>query len=48
MSRNLDGKSLFRVLIKKTDSQIPEEVLWKVFELIFAVAFFTKENQKEN
>ena len=50
MSRNLEGKSLFRVLIKQTTEQskakspIAEEILWKVFELVFAVAFFNRSD----
>lgn len=61
--RNLDGKSLFRVLSKQAQkyfsdkskdslntsnefnySQYKDELLCKVFELVFVVAFFCKES----
>lgn len=52
IERNLEGKSLFKVLIRKADprssiqqqntTQYMDEILWKVYELIFAVAFFIK------
>ena len=57
IARNLEGKSLFKVLIKQADpsrrsanlstlaAAVPEEILWKVLELVFTVAFFTKDNR---
>jgi len=43
--QNLEGKSLFRILVKTADGKqdvLPEEALWKVFELVFTVAYFNK------
>lgn len=67
INRNLDGKSLFRVLSKQaqkyfsdkekhspnvsTDfnySQYKDELLCKVFELVFVVSFFCKENSQQS
>lgn len=46
IARNLDGKSLFRVLIKKAGSDkkasVPDEILWKILELTFVVAFIAR------
>ena len=50
LHRNLDGKSLFRVLSRqvqnrsKSDTAIKREILWKVLELIFVTAFFQKDD----
>ena len=50
LHRNLDGKSLFRVLSKqvqnrsKNDTTIKREILWKMLELIFVTAFFQKDD----
>lgn len=64
INRNLDGKSLFRVLSKQaqkylslndkslnnsTDfnyAQYKDELLCKVFELVFAISFFCKDNSQ--
>jgi hypothetical protein len=63
INRNLDGKSLFRVLSKQAQkyfsnkerpslnastefnyAQYKDELLCKVFELVFVVSFFCKES----
>ena len=75
IQRNLDGKSLFRVLSKQVHSNwdaygsdssrtkgltggasrnsdntesIKEEILWKVYEMIFVIAFFCKDDVTAN
>ena len=45
--QNLEGKSLFRILVKTADGKqegLPEEALWKVFELVFTIAYFNKSH----
>ena len=44
IQRNLDGKSLFKVLSKEKGKgkYISEEILFKVLELIFTVSFMKK------
>ncbi len=47
IKQNLEGKSLFRILVKTADGKqdtLPDEVLWKVFELVFTIAYFNKNN----
>lgn len=57
ISRNLDGKTLFRVLSRQAQqqlapnvelpaahSQLREELLWKVQELVFLVCFFWRKD----
>ena len=46
IQRNLDGKSLFRVLIKEKmkGQEIQEEILWKIFELIFTVGYMIRSH----
>lgn len=49
INRNLDGKGIFKVLSKQAQvshgqsTLMREEILWKLFELVFAIAFFSKD-----
>ena len=51
LARNLDGKSLFRVLIKKAGidkkAPVPQEISWKILELIFVVFFICRDKSEE-
>ena len=39
-NKMLDGKNLFKVLLKHCDT---EDIQWKIFELVFLVCFFCKD-----
>jgi hypothetical protein len=41
--RGLDGRNLFRVLFKSSEN---EEMRIKIFELVFLVCFFCKDDDK--
>ena len=49
INRNLDGKGIFKVLSKQAQlnhgqsTLMREEIMWKLFELVFAIAFFSKD-----
>lgn len=47
-SRNLDGKSLFKTLLKGTLESLNEDTYWVIFELIFTAAFFSRQEKTED